>query len=139
MQKLKKWWGIEETEKGMGMKKIKNKRWEKLNTTALIKVTVSVSVHQCSKTVANVEAAITQSEEEATKARIGVVSALSRARLPTKNIQPEETKAVKEPAKDDDIVVLPVDKGRATVVDHSDYSAKMVAMLGDEDTYQQDT
>ena len=48
-----------------------------------------------------------------------------------------EAKAVKELAKDDDIVILPADKGRATVVmDRSDYSTKMLAMLGDEDTYQ---
>ena len=37
---------------------------------------------------------------------------------------------MKELAKDDDIVVLPADKGRGTVVmDRSDYSAKMLAML----------
>ena len=43
----------------------------------------------------------------------------------------------KELAKDDDIVILPADKGRATVVmDRKDYSAKMLTMLGDRDTYQ---
>ena len=45
--------------------------------------------------------------------------------------------AVKELAKDDDIVILPADKGRATVVmDRKDYSAKMLTMLGDQNTYQ---
>ena len=44
---------------------------------------------------------------------------------------------LKELAKDDDIVILPADKGRATVVmDRKDYSAKMLTMLGDRDTYQ---
>ena len=90
--------------------------------------------------MASVEAAITQSEateEDATKARVGVISALGRARLLPKNVQPEEAKAVKELAKDDDIVILPADKGKATVVmNRSDYSTKMLAMLGDEDTYQ---
>lgn len=44
-------------------------------------------------------------------------------------------KAVTELAKDADIVILPADKGRATVVmDCTDYSAKMQAMLGDWDT-----
>ena len=44
------------------------------------------------------------------------------------NIHPQEAKAVKELAKDDDIVILPADKGRATVVmDRKDYSAKMRA------------
>ena len=90
--------------------------------------------------VASVEAAITQSnvtEGEATKARVGVINALSHAKLPPTNIHPQEAKAVKELAKDDDIVILPADKGRATVVmDRSDYRAKMLAMLGDRDTYQ---
>ena len=53
------------------------------------------------------------------------------------NILPQEARAVKELAKDDDIVILPADKGRATVVmDRKDYSAKMLTMLGDRDTYQ---
>ena len=90
--------------------------------------------------VASVEAAITQSnvtEGEATKARVGVINALSHAKLPPTNIHPQEAKAVKELAKDDDIVILPADKGRATVVtDRKDYSAKMLTMLGDRDTYQ---
>ena len=52
--------------------------------------------------------------------------------LPSANIHLEEAKSVKELAKDDDIVILPADKGRATVVmDRSDYSAEMLVMLGD--------
>ena len=90
--------------------------------------------------MASVEAAITQSnvtEGEATKARVGVINALSHAKLPLTNIHPQEAKAVKELAKDDDIVILPADKGRATVVmDRKDYSAKMLTMLGDQDNYQ---
>ena len=44
---------------------------------------------------------------------------------------------MKKVANDDDIVILPADKGRATVVmNRKDYSAKMLTMLGDRDTYQ---
>ena len=90
--------------------------------------------------VASVETAISQSgatEDQATRARIGVIGALSRARLPARNILPEEMKALKELTKDEEIVILPADKGRATVVmDHSDYSSKLEAMLEDRDTYQ---
>ena len=86
----------------------------------------------------SVEAAITQSnvnEGEASKGRVGVMNALSHAKLPPTNIHPQEAKAVKELTKDDDIVILLADKGRATVVmDRKDYSAKMLAMLGDRDT-----
>ena len=59
--------------------------------------------------VASVEAAITQSnvtEGEAAKARVGVISALSHAKLSPTNIHSQEAKAVKELAKDDDIVIL---------------------------------
>ncbi len=90
--------------------------------------------------MASVDAAITQSnvtEGEAAKARVGVINALSHAKLPPTNIHPQETKAVKELAKDDDIVILPADKGRATLVmdDRKYDSAKMLTMLGDQDTY----
>ena len=90
--------------------------------------------------VASVEAAITQSkanENLATKARMGVIGALSRARLPPRNILPTKMKAVRELARDKDVIILPADKGRSTVVmDHSDYSSKMRALLSDHDTYQ---
>ena len=90
--------------------------------------------------VASVEAAITRSgasEEQATKARIGVIGALSRAKPPPKNTLPEERQAVKQLASDKNIVVLPADKGRATVVmDREDYNTKMKALLDDKNTYK---
>ena len=90
--------------------------------------------------VASVEAAIYRSgatEEQATKACVGVVGSLSCAKLPPRNTLPGEMMAVKQLASDKDIVILPADKGRATVVmNRSDYSAKMQAMLDDRDTYQ---
>ena len=90
--------------------------------------------------VASVEAAIYRSgatEEQATKAHVGVVGALSRAKPPPRNTLPGEMKEVKQLAIDKDIVILPADKWIATVVmNRSDYSAKMQAMLDDKDTYQ---
>ena len=68
--------------------------------------------------VASVEAAIYRSgatEEQATKARVGVVGTLSRTKPPPKNTLPGEMLAVKQLARDKDIVILPADKGRATV------------------------
>ena len=79
--------------------------------------------------VASVEAAITRSgacEEQATKARIGDIGALSHAKPPPKNTLPEERKAVKQLASDKNIIVLPADKGRAMVVmDREDYNTKI--------------
>ena len=68
---------------------------------------------------------------------MGVVDALSQAKLPPRNILPDEMKAMRELARDEDIVVLPADKSRLTVVmDRSDYSTKVQALLDDCDTYQ---
>ena len=64
--------------------------------------------------VASVETATSQSgvtEDQATRARIGVVGVISRARLPPRSILPENMKAVKELTKDEEIVILPEDKG----------------------------
>ena len=63
-----------------------------------------------------------------------VIGAISRARLPSRNIMPKETADL---AKDDSILVLPADKSKATVVmDKADYDAKMELILNDESTYQ---
>ena len=90
--------------------------------------------------MASVEAAIYRSgatEEQATKAHVGVVGALNHAKPPPRNTLPGEMKAVKQLASDKDIIILPADKGRPTVVmNWSDYSAKMQAMLDDRDIYQ---
>ena len=90
--------------------------------------------------VASVEAAIGQanaSESVTAKARMNVIGAISQARLPPKNITSQEARALRDLAKDEDILVLPADKGKATVVmDRADYNAKVGQMLNDENTYQ---
>ena len=46
-------------------------------------------------------------------------------------------KALKDLARDEDILILPADKGKATVVmNKADYDAKMMTMLKDESTYR---
>ena len=52
----------------------------------------------------------------AAKARMSVIGAVNRVKMPPINIPPQEMKALKELASDEDILVLPADKGRATVV-----------------------
>ena len=90
--------------------------------------------------VASVEANITRAratEEQATKAHVGVVRTLRHAKPPPSNTLPGESRAVRQLASDKDIIVLPADEGRATVVmNRSDYSTKMQAMLNDRDTYR---
>ena len=90
--------------------------------------------------VASVEAAITRSgasEEWATRACIGVICALSHMKPPPKNTLPEERKSVKQLASDESIVVLPAEKGRATVVlEWKDYDTNMKVLLNDRNTYK---
>ena len=47
---------------------------------------------------------------------MNVIGAISKARLPRKNIPSQEVRALRDLAKDEDILVLPADKGKATVV-----------------------
>ena len=42
--------------------------------------------------------------------------AISRALLPPKNIASQEARALRDLAKDEDILAMPADKGQATVV-----------------------
>ena len=53
------------------------------------------------------------------------------------NLSPLERKGLKQLKENKDIVVLPADKGRRTVVmDASDEKSKMLTLLGDEALYQ---
>ena len=46
--------------------------------------------------------------------------------MPSKHVTPKEMQALKDLAKDEEILVLPADKGKATVVMHkADYDHKM--------------
>ena len=50
---------------------------------------------------------------------------------------PDEQKALKRLKTDENIVILPADKGRATVVmDKTDYNGKMDSLVNDKQTYE---
>ena len=56
--------------------------------------------------------------------------------MPTSNISNEERAAVRNIGKDTSIMILPADKGKATVVmDKEDYEKKVKDMLSDKQTY----
>ena len=90
--------------------------------------------------VASVEAAIGRakpSEKLAATARMNVIGAIHRAKIPPRNISHKEMRALKNIANDEKILVLPADKGKATVVmDKADYDDKTQQMLSDEGTYK---
>ena len=74
--------------------------------------------------------------EEAASVRRRVISVLSRAKPPPSNLSPEFQGALRSLRKKDDLLILPADKGRATVVlDKGDYDRKINGMLSDEKTY----
>ena len=62
------------------------------------------------------------------KSRLIVVS--QSASLPSSKLTPDEQKALKRLKTDENIVILPADKGRATVVmDRTDCNDKMAHLL----------
>nr|VZI39191.1 unnamed protein product [Spirometra erinaceieuropaei] len=57
--------------------------------------------------------------------------------LPRRTITSAELKAIREFKNDDEIVIVPADKGRATVVlDKSEYVAKAQQLLNDNQSYK---
>ena len=73
----------------------------------------------------------------ASDARKRIASLLSRSKPPPSNLTPEQKRAIKSLGARDDILILPADKGRATVVmARDDYLNKMNAMLSDDKMYQ---
>ena len=76
-------------------------------------------------------------EESAEAARSKIIGALSKARPPPVNLLPQERRAIKSLQQDDHILVLPADKGRATVViDKVQYDEKMGSLLADQKMYE---
>lgn len=69
------------------------------------------------KIVATVEPALNKAlEQTAMKARVRIVSLLSKADLPNINITAEEKHAIHTFKNDIDLIILPADKGCATVL-----------------------
>ena len=65
-----------------------------------------------------------------------VVRTIKRAKLPKSNISKGERVALQTLKKDNSIIILPADKGRATVImNTAEYREKMTHMVGDTNTY----
>ena len=68
--------------------------------------------------------------------RSEVVSIIKSHKISDQNITQKERNAIRELQKEKDILILPADKGRATVVlKKSEYEEKMLGMLSDTNTY----
>ncbi|GLV46463.1 hypothetical protein CBL_20796 [Carabus blaptoides fortunei] len=83
--------------------------------------------------VCSVESAIQKLEKDTAETiRQEVSRVLRRAKPPKKNISKEEYTALKKLRDNQNIIVLPADKGNATVmVNSADYKNKMTAILAD--------
>ena len=77
-------------------------------------------------------------QEQIDELRAEVKGALKPSKPPPQsNITKEEKIALKELRKDSSIMILPADKGRATVkMDSDKYEDQVKAMLSDEKTYE---
>ena len=62
---------------------------------------------------------------------------MKRSKVPVSNITKDEREAMRELRKDKNIMVLPADKGKATVViDREDYDKKIKSLLEDTSVYE---
>ena len=88
--------------------------------------------------VASVESALKRvSQDSASSVRTQMISLLRSAKPPPSNLTPEDLKAISTLKKDQDLMILPADKGRATVLlDREEYDQQIVDMLSDEKTYR---
>ncbi len=76
-------------------------------------------------------------QAEAEELRHKVCSNLVNSKLPRPNLTPGEDKALKTLAKEEDIVILPADKGKCVVVlNKKDYDSKCKELLKDTKTYK---
>ena len=74
---------------------------------------------------------------EAEELRAQVTSCLVNAKLPPSNISKGQREAITSLSKDRNILVLPADKGRCSVVlDKSDYAEKVESLLNDTKVYE---
>lgn len=77
-------------------------------------------------------------QQAADNIRIKVTKLLRRAKPPPNNISKEERSAIRDLRRDNSVIILPADKGSATVVlDRSEYEDKMMAMLECKQTYRE--
>ncbi|XP_072050257.1 uncharacterized protein [Amphiura filiformis] len=80
----------------------------------------------------------TEPYADAVQLRSKVASTLRSSKPPKSNVSNDERKAINVPKKEDSIVILPADKGKATVVlDKQEYNEKVDKMLSDTKTYEQ--
>ena len=83
--------------------------------------------------VVNIEEACSKvPTNQAEGLRNEAVAIISNHKIRESNIMKNERKAIKELSKNKEILILPADKGRATVLlDRTTYEEKMLSMLSD--------
>ena len=79
---------------------------------------------------------LSESAKDSIRSRIA--STVQSASIPDNNLTKDEQQALKRLKNDSNIVILPADKGRVTVVmDKADYFGKMNALVNDKQTYEE--
>ena len=89
--------------------------------------------------VSSVEAVLSRQPEPSESSKVNirsrVTSTLQSASLPSSNLTPGKQRALKRLKTDENIVLLPADKGRVTVfMDKTDYNDKMDSLVNDKQT-----
>ena len=92
--------------------------------------------------VSSVEAVLSRQRELSESAkdniRSRIASTIQSSSLTDSNLTKDERQALKRLKTDENIVILPADKGRVTVVmDKTDYYDKMDTLVNDKQTYEE--
>ena len=93
--------------------------------------------------VSSVEAAVLSRQRDLSESakdniRSRIASTLQSTSVSDNNLTKDEQRALKRLKNDNNIVILPADKGRVTVVmDKTDYFDKMNALVNDKQTYEE--
>ncbi len=75
--------------------------------------------------------------EDAAHLRSKCVSVLKQNRIPLSNISKQEREALEELKSNHNIMVLPADKGRTTIImNTNDYNTKFLDLVNDPKTYK---
>ncbi|KAI8483456.1 hypothetical protein Bbelb_387880 [Branchiostoma belcheri] len=79
---------------------------------------------------------VKEDSADADELRAKTVDIIKKAKLPPSNISHEEKEALSDLRQDKTVIILPADKGRATVVmNRRDYEQKASQLLSDTNTY----
>ena len=99
------------------------------------KQTPTEAIVSCVEAVLSRQRELSESAKDNIRSR--VASTIQSVSLTDSNLTKDERQALKRLKTDENIIILPADKGRVTVMEKSDYYDKMDTLVNDKQTYEE--